>query len=93
MYVNLLTRLALSTVHHRINRVGHFLFRRELPFRGGGGEVGGGGGGGLGGHDAALVFLHRDGGFLDVGGLEGAEVVRHRRKFSVFSWKVSGKSG
>ena len=24
---------------------------------------------------AALVLVHRDGGFLDVGGLEGAEVV------------------
>ena len=35
----------------------------------------GGGGCGLSRHDAALFFLHVDGGFLDVGGLEGAEVV------------------
>ena len=35
----------------------------------------GGGGGGLGGHDAALFLFDVDGGFLDVGGLEGAEVV------------------
>ncbi len=72
---SLLASLALSPVHHGIKGADHFFLGSEFAFRGGGGEVGGGGGGGLGGHDAALVFLHGDGGFLDVGGLEGAEVV------------------
>ena len=80
-----MTSLALSPVHHGVEGAGHFFLGGEacaakalkarLAFCGGCGEVGGGCGCGLGGHDAALVLLDGDGGFLDVGGLEGAEVV------------------
>lgn len=75
MDTELLTGLALSPVHHGVEGADHFFLGGELAFRGGGGEVGGGGGGGLGGHDAALLLLDVEGGFLDVGCLEGAEVV------------------
>ena len=63
-----LARLASSSVEHGVDGAG-------VLFLGGEGFGTGGGGGGLGGHDAALFLFDVDGGFLDVGGLEGAEVV------------------
>ena len=53
-----------TAVHHRFDAAG-------VLFLGGVGFVGGG----LGGHNSALLFFDVDGGFLDVAGLEGAEVV------------------
>ena len=64
----LLAGLASPAVEHGVDGAGHF-------FLGGVGFGTGGGGGGLGGHDAALFLFDVDGGFLDVAGLEGAEVV------------------
>ncbi len=55
--------LARPAVHHGVDAAGVFLGVAVFPSRRGGG------------HDAALLLFHVDGGFLDVGGLEGAEVV------------------
>ena len=63
----LLAGFAGAAVEHGVDGAGVFLGCGVLLGSGGGG-------GGLGGHDAAL-FFDVDGGFLDVGGLEGAEVV------------------
>ncbi len=57
----LLTSLARAAVQHRIEGAGVFL---------GFGVLFGGGGGGS--HGAADFFLHADGCFFDVAGLEGA---------------------
>ena len=66
-----LADLALSAGHHGVDGADHFFLGGELSF----GGCCGGGGGGLEGHVAALDFLDVDGGFLGVGGVEGAEVV------------------
>ena len=63
-----LAGFAGAAVEHGVDGAGVLFF-------GGGGSGSGGGGCGLGGHDSALFLFDVDGGFLDVGGLEGAEVV------------------
>lgn len=63
-----MTSLTLATVAHGFDGAGEFFFGGELF--GGGGD-----GGGVGADDAALLFLDFAGGFFDVRGALGAEVV------------------